>query len=252
MADMRFFMGNMVLIIGLALAFGQFGLADMLDQDVVIGDADELVADGEVNDYSDVDFDTDRLNFDIGYDDWVVNPNTGYQWTGQDNDRDESYGYVSYNVSELDQFSLVHESENLAFTGTEVYYQYEGEDTWEKQVSHLAKGQQRVEIDDVDFVEFRLTSQKSYLVDINTQLDAADDQLNSSQVEERDLDIEDSAFEQIRSAVATGTNLISQVPSIFSAWIEFSLAIPGVAGDFFRMYIGAFIAYIAVRWIWIG
>lgn len=246
MADMRFFMGNMVLIIGLALAFGQYGLADMLDEDVDIG------PDGD-------DFDTNRLEFELA-DDFTVEEgriNT-LIYDGGTNDRDENYGYITYNATDLEEFTLDMSNSRLAFLSDTSVYINDVElsgttdtPTNGRNVYDVDEKMQQYDISgDADEIEIRVAGDDR-IVDVGGGLDFEDYE-NQSSIEEEDYDVEQSAFDQVASTISTSTQALSQMPDVFVAWVEFAGAIPGVAGTFFRMYIAAFLAYIFIRWIWIG
>src|SRR6056297_129978 len=104
MSDYAFIVGNGVAILMLAIAMGFLGGAeDFTSDDVIIGDAEELVETGVVDNVSQVDFDTNKLTprFDFSSLTEFQGTVQGYTWSGNGTN-----GSLTYDVSGEDEIVI--------------------------------------------------------------------------------------------------------------------------------------------------
>ena len=264
MGDMKFIMANVVAILLLAVTLGPLGGADMLDEDLVIGDAEELVADGEIDNLDDVDFDTSRLVFDFE-DDWLARFEQGVTWSGETNHRDEDYGYLTFNVTDFDGLiTITANIPTLTFITPRIeLYAAENfddfnEDTDIQYVGRVRSGDSQTEFDvsNYDYVELRVYDNEQYILSVSSfeieDLTIEEYLLDQDEIVEEQLDIEDNLLRQLISTLRTGFNILGQVPGVLWAWIDFSFAIPGIAGFLFQGYVLAFVLFFLVIYVWVG
>lgn len=254
MSDYKFFMANIVVIIALAFGFAFYGLADMLDEDVDIGENGE-------------DFDTNRL---------IVEPDTEFidqskddmkVWDG-DEDEDER-GSLLYGSTEEENFTEIAvevDSSRFALTSDiELWVTYyDGEEDHHERHAKIPDGEHVFNIDEYPY---GITQMVIYLEDEDAEqglvaletvesdlIEARDDYdigLRYATVP-RDDDTRFTFFTTATDTITTTFNSISQVPEILYAWVQFIWAIPGLIGTAFRMYITGFFAYLVIDKIWLG
>lgn len=247
MADYRFVMMNAVLIIGFVMTLGPLGMAEVLDEDLVVGDAEEMLANGEIESLDEVDFDTQRLIFDTPEEIVVEGEQGALTWNGSENDRGEDYGYAVYNVSNVSAISID------AYTGNFLRQIVVYVD--DELVQSVPKGTTTFDVSNNEKFEVRITAADNhYVLDVEDpdETIGISDFYESSAVKEIELDIEESAFDQIASTLSTGLAAIVSIPAMLIAWIEFIFVIPGLVGTAMRMYITAFVVYFLVKEIWLG
>lgn len=259
----KFVMSNALMIIFAALMLGSLGMADALDDDTVIGDADKLVEEGVVESESDVDFDTNRLRFDIE-DEFEVTTGTvnALVWDQTTNDRGEDYGYITYDVEGLQSFIVQAQTGRWSFTSQmEAEIRPEGEiagTVQEDPVVNIFDGRNDLGnnffTENTEEVEIRISGDPDShaLVDIINDDVGLDDFTEQDSIEQRDFSVEESMFDRVSSAIRTSSSAIAQLPFLIAAWVSFSFAIPGLVGTAFQMYIAALILYLLVTEVWIG
>ena len=253
MSDMKFFMANAVLIIMLAFSFSHLEMAEWLhDDDVVIGDGQYLVDEGKVSSMDEIDFDTRDLVIQFE-NDWIDEYGQGVVWDGSTNDRDEEYGYLVYDVSDIDDAVVITVNVPFfVFWDWNIEWYYDGE-----RQGYVPDGRNEWDVGDVDELEFRFYDyEEQALVDIFSPNDA-DFGLNTYEhadsVTTIQLEPEEGAFTQIASSLSTGFNILRQIPTLMAGWFRFiTTGIPSPYNVYFTMYIGILFTYFLVTKVWIG
>ena len=247
MADYRFVLMNAVLIIGAVMLLGPLNMAEVLDDDLVVGDAEEMLAEGEIDSLDEVDFDTQRLIFETPEDIVQEGEQGALAWNGSMNDRGDPYGYAIYNVSNINAVTIDAYTGNF-FRQIEVHID-------DELGSSVGRGTTTFDVSDNEKFEVRIYSTDNhYVLDVRDpdQTLGLGDFYESFAIKEIELDIEESAFDQIAASLSTSLAAIVSIPVMLFAWIDFIFIIPGFVGTAMRMYITAFVVYFLVKEIWIG
>ena len=250
----RFVMANALVIIFAAILLGPLSMANTLDDETVIGPADEMD--------ETPDFDTNRLVFSVT-DDFDVETGTmnALVWNQEVGPDGEEYGFVTYNVSGMDSFLIQAQTGRWSFSSEmEAEIRPEGlvaGSVVENPTVNIFDGRNDLGqffTEDTEEVEIRVGGdQDSHaLVDIVEPGVDLNDFVDRDRLLERDFTVEQSMFDSVRSTLYTSASALVQLPSVVVAWVDFSFAVPGLVGTAFRMYVGAFVAYLLVTEVWIG
>lgn len=247
MSNYRFVMLNAILIIGAVMLLGPLGMAEALDDDLKIGDAEQMLAEGEIDSLDEVDFDTSRLLFESPDDIVEEGRQNALAWTGNTNIRGEEYGFARYDVSEVNAITID------AFTGrffSEIGYILDGEGE-----ELLFRGTTTIDVSNASEFEIRIGDTDDHYVlriqDPDSEINTGDF-FDQSEIQEINLDIQESAFDRIAAFISSSLQALASIPGMFIAWIEFIAIIPGLAGRAMQMYIAAFSLYIIAELLTIG
>lgn len=240
MSDYKFVVFNVAFIMFMATWLGAMGGAEILYDDVDIGSGG-------------TDFDTDRLVLDLD-EDFIDLQTQGITWTGQTNDRNEDYGYITYDSTDRNDIVYI-PFEDASFFEQNIGFFVTDESNNQQE---LTGGSPR-EIDlsgeihgmeNIVEVEIRINNIDAWVQPKNAF--ERNDRSAFNEITEIDIDADQSMREAISSSLQTGLNAIIQIPSLLFSWIAFMFAIPGTTGTILRGYITGFVAYFLIKEIWIG
>jgi len=255
MADMKFFMANVSMIIFLVFGFSNFGLANMLDEDVDISSGGE-------------DFDTNRLKFQLTEDDFQSEPDTRLSYNGANG---TDYGTATYFVeSDNGRINSVRISADVnkwSLDGTsevEVWGVRDNPDDPNGIIKDflvgLPDGQYTVrDLNDRAETPYFSIEIRDYdssgdygLVDIRA---VSDEGSNPPQISTRNQglilnmdevprNIDEGPLDMVANFIQTIYEAISSVIGWMVAVVDFIIAIPTIVGDVLRLYIGGFVVFI--------
>jgi len=253
MSDYAFIVGNGVAILMLAIAMGFLGGAeDFTSDDVIIGDAEELVETGVVDNVSEVDFDVNRLVYQPEFTEPpVTGRESGFTWSGQTNDIGQEYGYLTYNVSNISgEQKVYYETTSVIFRQID-FYGDESQILSEPESDVINNGA-IYDLTGVDVFEVRLVDESATFLGFeNDDLDASNFE-NSSSVERRTFTVQEGFFDKASQLIDFSFTSIGEIFNTLGAWIDFIWFMPGLAGWFLKGYIGIVFAYFLVKEVWLG
>jgi len=250
----KFIVGNGLAILLIAIGMGFLGGAeDFTSDELVIGDAEELVETGEIQNSSQVDFDTNRLIPRINLDEITEFQGDvqGYTWSGQGTN-----GSLTYNVSGVDEIGIV--SQNPGLFSDNMFVIVRGTDNGQSFEDRLNLNSEdnlivlEGELFDysVNELEIFITSQDSQLLGFKETTLQIDDATNVRNIQEVNLDVQAGFFEKIGNLLTASGQALNAVVGVFVAWIAFIWIMPGIIGWFLKGYIAILIAYFVIEELW--
>lgn len=255
MSSYSFVIGNGIVILLMAVGMGFLGGAETFtSDDVVIGDADALVESGEVSNVSEVDFDTSRLLYEPNFESFeppVQGTAQGFTWTGNTNNRSQDYGYLTYNVSDVNGEVPVY-YENPGFFVT-IYAYADGEFLVTDPSGDAVSNTLIYDLTDDDEFEIRIESTDTVFIGFGEDSGLSRDNfVASDEVEQTSYTVEQGFFSKVTDLIIYSFSAVGEVFSTLKAWVDFVWIMPGLIGWFMKGYIGILVAYFIVTEIWLG
>jgi len=233
----------LLMVIGLGF-FG--GAEDLTSEDIIIGDAEKLVETGEVDNVSQVDFDTNSLLYQPNFEDFET-PQTnfqGYIWDGQG-----SNGTITYDVSNESEAVIVSRNPGL-IPGINLDNLYILKDGIKEQVTTTSYG---VDLSNTNELVIVLTSQDAEFLGFEGITDLQlEDAVSSRNIDQISYNVEESFFDQATNLIGYSLVGVAEIFATLKAWFDFVWVIPGIVGWFLKGYIGIVFAYFLVKEVWLG
>ena len=254
MSDYSFIIGNGIVILLMVIGLGFFGGAqDLTSEDIIIGDAEKLVETGEVENVSQVDFDTNKLTprFDFSSLTEFQGTVQGYTWSGNGTN-----GSLTYDVSGEDEIVIV--SKNPGFFSDKMFVKVRGVDNNEsfEDRLNLNSDENLIALDSsvfnyqVNEIEIFITAQDSELLGFKETTLTIQDAINVRNIQETQTDVQTSFFDRLNNYLGAIGITINSTFAVFIAWIEFIWIIPGLVGWFLKGYIAILLAYFVIDQIY--
>lgn len=250
MSDYQFILGNALVILFMALGLGFLGGAEsFFPDDVVIGDAQELVESGEVSNVSEVDFDTGRLLYQPNFSSFETMQTSfsGYIWNGQG-----SNGSVSYDVSGVDGV-VVESREAGLIPAVNLDNLFLLKDGVKEQVTTSSKS---VDLSGVSNLTVVLTSTDAEFLGFGETVGGEsleiEDFTSINNLQTISYDVQQGLFVTLTDYIGYAFVGIVEIFAVLKAWFDFIYIMPGLAGWVLKGYIGVFVAYFVVKEVWLG
>lgn len=246
MGDYSFVVGNGLMILLMALGMGFFGGAQTFTgENIVIGDSDDLVANGKVENVSQVDFDTDRLLYNPDFESFETPATSfsGYIWNGAG-----SNGTITYDASNADQ-AVIESKKSGLIPGINLDNLYLLKDGVKEQVT---SNYHSTDLSNTDELIIVLTSQDAEFLGFDDSTLVLEDAVNSSNMKTISYTVEEGFFDKASNLIGYSFVAVAEVFGTLKAWVDFVWIIPNLPGWIMKGYIGIFLSYLLAKEIWLG